>query len=124
MDKASDFIKKFASQRTQNAVFTSEEEGKHTELQRKTKTRVIIKHCETITLINLTESFVVDHTSSVLRVNIKSLICNLFTALKPTPFILFCYVTGFFILCLQEKNPLYQAAKTTFENPTYAGGRQ
>ena len=24
----------------------------------------------------------------------------------------------------QEKNPLYQAAKTTFENPTYAGGRQ
>lgn len=24
----------------------------------------------------------------------------------------------------KEKNPLYQAAKTTFENPTYAGGRQ
>lgn len=24
----------------------------------------------------------------------------------------------------REKNPLYQAAKTTFENPTYAGGRQ
>lgn len=28
------------------------------------------------------------------------------------------------LLCgFQEKNPLYQAAKTTFENPTYAGGR-
>jgi len=28
------------------------------------------------------------------------------------------------IVGFQEKNPLYQSAKTTFENPTYAGGRQ